>query len=223
MQTEQAMAERRVKGLTSMVTNLEAEKEKTIAELHRQLRNQEGDSAELSARLRDLQHELSDLDLKLADKKEKLSEADQKLRDLNEDQSYIQQRTDDLKEESAKYSEEIRQNVGSFVKDAMLENLINDFQTRRESLSDEELKFLSGSPLIEFAEHGSEILHCATLLFLGYLDNATTFAEGHGGGGSGSDLKWDRDDDEDSRQWARRCLRMASKMMRPAGGKSRKR
>ena len=57
----------------------------------------------------------------------------------------------------------------------------------------------------------------------GYLDNATTFAEGHGGGGSGSDLKWDRDDDEDSRQWARRCLRMASKMMRPAGGKSRKR
>ena len=226
LQTEQAMAERRVKGLTSMVTNLEAEKaekEKTIAELHRQLRNQEGDSAELSARLRDLQHELSDLDLKLADKKEKLSEADQKLRDLNEDQSYIQQRTDDLKEESAKYSEEIRQNVGSFVKDAMLENLINDFQTRRESLSDEELKFLSGSPLIEFAEHGSEILHCATLLFLGYLDNATTFAEGHGGGGSGSDLKWDRDDDEDSRQWARRCLRMASKMMRPAGGKSRKR
>ena len=116
LQTEQAMAERRVKGLTSMVTNLEAEKEKTIAELHRQLRNQEGDSAELSARLRDLQHELSDLDLKLADKKEKLSEADQKLRDLNEDQSYIQQRTDDLKEESAKYSEEIRQNVGSFVK-----------------------------------------------------------------------------------------------------------
>lgn len=149
--------------------------------------------------------------------------ADQKLRDLNEDQSYIQQRTDDLKEESAKYSEEIRQNVGSFVKDAMLENLINDFHTRRASLSEEELNFLSGSPLIEFAEHGSEILHCATLLFLGYLDGATTFAEGHGGGGGGSDLKWGRDDDEDSRQWARRCLRMASKMMRPAGGKSRKR
>ena len=223
---EVSVAERRVKGLTSMVNNLEAEKaekEKAVAELHRQLRNQEGDSAELTARLRDLQHELSELDLKLADKKEKLSVADQKLRDLNEDQSYIQQRTDDLKEESAKYSEEIRQNVGSFVKDAMLENLINDFHTRRASLSDEELKFLSGSPLIEFAEHGSEILHCATLLFLGYLDGATTFAEGHGGGGGGSDLKWGRDDDEDSRQWARRCLKMASKMMRPAGGKSRKR
>ena len=223
---EVSVAERRVKGLTSMVNNLEAEKaekEKAVAELHRQLRNQEGDSAELTARLRDLQHELSELDLKLADKKEKLSVADQKLRDLNEDQSYIQQRTDDLKEESAKYSEEIRQNVGSFVKDAMLENLINDFHTRRASLSDEELKFLSGSPLIEFAEHGSEILHCATLLFLGYLDGATTFAEGHGGGGGGSDLKWGRDDDEDSRQWARHCLRMASKMMRPAGGKSRKR
>ena len=47
------------------------------------------------------------------------------------------------------------------------------------------------------------------------FDDATTFAETHGGGGGGSDLKWGRDEDEDNRAWARRCMRMASRMMRP--------
>lgn len=48
----------------------------------------------------------------------------------------------------------------------------------------------------------------------GYVDDATTFAEGHGGGGSSSDLKWGRDDDEDERAWARRCMMKAARMMR---------
>ena len=38
-----------------------------------------------------------------------------------------------------------------------------------------------------------------------------------------SDLKWGRDEDEDNRAWALRCMRMASRMMRPAIGKKPKR
>ena len=53
-------------------------------------------------------------------------------------------------------------------------------------------------------------MYCATLLFLGYVDDATTFAEGHGGGGSSSDLKWGRDPEEDEIEFARRCAREAS-------------
>ena len=66
-------------------------------------------------------------------------------------------------------------------------------------------------------------MHCATLPFLGMVDDATTFAETHGGGGGGSDLKWGRDEDEDNRSWALRCMRMASRMMRPSIGKKSKR
>ena len=55
------------------------------------------------------------------------------------------------------------------------------------------------------------------------VDDATTFAETHGGGSGGSDLKWGRDEDEDNRAWALRCMRMASRMMRPAIGKKPKR
>ena len=36
-----------------------------------------------------------------------------------------------------------------------------------------------GSLLQAFAENGTEVMYCATLLFLGYVDDATTFAEGH--------------------------------------------
>ena len=61
-------------------------------------------------------------------------------------------------------------------------------------------------------------------VILGYIDQATTFAEGQGGGGGGNnDMKWGRNDDEDDRRWAHRCLAMANRMMRPKGSKSRKR
>jgi len=33
-----------------------------------------------------------------------------------------------------------------------------------------------------------------------------------GGGGGGNDLKWGRDEDEDNRAWALRCMKMASRM-----------
>ena len=55
----------------------------------------------------------------------------------------------------------------------------------------------------------------ALLLFAGYVDAATTMAESHGGGGSTPSSGWGRDKDEDEREWARRCARMAMEMSRP--------
>ena len=84
-----------------------------------------------------------------------------------------------------------------------------------------ERQLFDGSLVQSVAEQGTEVMHCATMLFLGMVDDATTFAETHGSGSSGSDLKWGRD--EDNRAWALRCMRMASRMMRPAIGKKPKR
>ena len=67
-------------------------------------------------------------------------------------------------------------------------------------------------------------MKCAILLFAGYVDQATMVAEGSVGGGGGSDLKWGRDEDEDERAWARRCMLMAHKMVKLSGtGKRNKR
>ena len=53
------------------------------------------------------------------------------------------------------------------------------------------------------------VLNVAMLLFMNYLDTATTVSESCGGGGSTSS-NWGKDDDEDERERARRCAQHAN-------------
>ena len=54
------------------------------------------------------------------------------------------------------------------------------------------------------------VAHTAMLLFVGYIDAATSMSEScGGGGGSALESGWGKKDDEDERQYARRCLLMA--------------
>lgn len=62
-----------------------------------------------------------------------------------------------------------------------------------------------------------DVQNTALLLFAGYLDGATSMAAS--GGGGGSDIGgWGKDKDEDERQWARRCARMANRLCRRRKG-----
>ena len=226
LQAEIRLAERRVKGLTSMVNNLLAqktEKEAALAELHRQILEARDAPDALRAKVAALEKELVDIQSKLDDKQEKLNEADRKLADLRSEMSATQERTEKLQLEAKHYSATIRTGANSVLKDALLDNMVNDFMQRVSQLGDDGKNVFNGSVVLDIAENGTEVMHCAMLLFFGYLDNATTFAEGHGGGGGGSDLPWGRDDDEDDRAWARRCLMMAHHMMRPKSGRKPKR
>ena len=79
LRVEIALAERRVKGLSSMVEHLEEEKHQKMLEIDKlkmQIANKEGDSSILSQKLEKLQNELASVDEKLADKKDKLAVAD---------------------------------------------------------------------------------------------------------------------------------------------------
>jgi len=67
----------------------------------------------------------------------------------------------------------------------------------------------------EFAAGILEMQKTAVLLFAGYVDAVTTMSESHGGDGSSPSSGWGRDKDEDEREWARRCARMAMEMNRP--------
>lgn len=67
---------------------------------------------------------------------------------------------------------------------------------------------------MDFINYGDKIIYCTMYLYVGYINEATSFAESQGGGGS--DTKdWGRDKDEDEIEWIRRCLRQATKMMKP--------
>ena len=141
----------------------------------------------------------------------------------NLDMGAIEERTEELKEEAYQYSRDVHSKVDSLFKDVLLESVISEYRNASAQMNVSERQLFDGSLVQSIAERGTEIMHCATMLFLGMVDDATTFAESHGGGGGGSDLKWGRDEDEDNRAWALRCMRMASRMMRSTIGKKSKR
>lgn len=61
-----------------------------------------------------------------------------------------------------------------------------------------------------------DVSRVAILLFVGYIDAATSMFEScGGGGGSAPSSGWGKDNDEDERQYARRCLKMAHSMCKP--------
>ena len=226
LQSDIRLAERRVKGLTTMVDNLEkskAEKEALLSAAERDLKTNKGNAAELAVQIQTLEKELQGISGQLADKQRKLQAADQQLTDLKKNMNAIEERTGELKEEAYKYSRDVHSKVDTLLKDVLLENVVGEYRNMSAKMDASERQLFDGSLVQSVAEQGTEVMHCATMLFLGMVDDATTFAETHGGGGSGSDLKWGRDEDEDNRAWALRCMRMASRMMRPAIGKKPKR
>ena len=74
-------------------------------------------------------------------------------------------------------------------------------------------KMVPGRVARVFDEESSHIFWTAFLLFAGYVDAATNFAQNCGGGGSAPDQNWGRDKNEDDILWARRCFRKARKMI----------
>mgnify|MGYP001525217061 CR=1 FL=1 len=226
LQSDIRLAERRVKGLTTMVSNLEkqkTEKETLLSAAEYNLKENKGNAAELAIQIQMLEKELQGIIRQLADKQEKLQTADRQLIELKKDMGAIEERTEELKEEAYQYSRDVHSKVDSLFKDVLLESVISEYRNASAQMNVSERQLFDGSLVQSIAERGTEIMHCATMLFLGMVDDATTFAESHGGGGGGSDLKWGRDEDEDNRAWALRCMRMASRMMRSTIGKKSKR
>lgn len=214
------LAERRVKGLTTMINNLEKQESDVrleIAKLVTLSKVGEEQSAELQERHLKLEQDLADVMSKIEDKKEKLQQAEHILTALQ----------NEVKEETAN-RDETRREVNNAVKDmsqqiklrlveAGFDEIVDSFRylfDRMTSTHDSSL--FDNSFVQDIAERGNQIIICASFLFAGLVDQATTFAQTHGGGGGGSDMAWGKKEDEDEQAWARRCMRMASKMMKPA-------
>lgn len=64
------------------------------------------------------------------------------------------------------------------------------------------------------AQTANDVLRVAMLLFLNYVDAATTMAETAGGGG-GVESEWGRGKDDDDEWWARRCAHKAAWLCKP--------
>ena len=107
IQSDIRLAERRVKGLTTMVDNLEkskAEKQAQLSAAERDLAANSDDAAELEMLIESLQKKLQGIDRQLADKQGKLQAADRQLADLKENMDAVQQRTEELRAEADRKS-----------------------------------------------------------------------------------------------------------------------
>ena len=97
--------------------------------------------------------------------------------------------------------------------------VLRDFQEMKRFLPSEILSSFDGSLLQDMSRQGVNIITCAALLFVGMVDQATTFAENKGGGGGHCHGNWGRDPEEDERAWIMRCLARSRQMMKPSGQK----
>ncbi len=232
LQKEVAHGEKRVKGLTTMITNLEQKKvelEQEMTEISAQIQAGQGDSIELQKHIEKLSAEYEKTLGSLTDKRQKLTEANRKLAELRQLEDESKEKADEYRAQAEDYQKSLRESSADMTRqvqfriaDAAVSQAIVDLKRilPPDVLSHESL---DGSFIRDLAEHGDSFLKCAAMLFVGYVNGATTIAQNCGGGGTSSDLPWGRDDDDDDRRWAMKCLAQASKMMRPSTGKSVKR
>lgn len=205
------------KGLTTMIQNLEKSKEELAnkkAELETILSKGNGDSTVLTAELKKLNDNITKLNEKLNDKRAKLKAADNELKELQLQVDELKEKEEELRQEGCQAVKNIQQQVQYRLSNAILPDILQEFKSKFNLLNFQSMDLFEDTMLKDLSEFGEQIMHCALLLFAGYVDQATTFAQGSGGGGSSSQMKWGRDDDEDDIAWARRCMIMAHKMIK---------
>lgn len=219
LEDEIRKSERRVKGLTTMIANLErqeAELNDGIAQLEADIENGAGDVSELRCRIAELENQLESTGQKLADKRDKLKTANRQLAELQDELDTLSEKRNNAQKNFHEFTEKNQEQVRMRLTDAVFARMVVDVRSLLDAMPLELKADIDGDFLTAIAEQPNDILKCAMYMFLGYLDGAIQFAQSCGGGGSDSALPWGRNQDEDDRRFAYRCMMQAHKMLNPA-------
>ena len=228
-------AETRLKGLTTMIHNLEARRDaiaEEISKYEEMAKRGEITNDELYLKTLKLKNDLTEIEGKIADKKEKLYEAEEKMIELTKQRRQLQDKVDDLRRLYNKEFPNVQDKVVRDMSATAWTEAAREAQARfsmleefRQTLSPaQEKKFddiFEDSIFEDMAERGNEIVAVSSAIFLGFLDQATRYAQASGGGGGGAS-KLKRRPDEDDESWRRRCFAGGRAMMKPAKRKIRR-
>lgn len=211
-------AEIKLKGISTMIANLHTRKEEVQEQIDliaRQFGQDGADNADLAARMLELRKELDGIDAKLAlrqkmleDANATITEAKQRLAEMKHEHGRM---VEVLGEDRNLQSIQLQRNMLSTFNSM----LISSLEPLVPTLSDHQQEILNESGYSDLKQGGNKIINCAMLLSIGYIREATTYAESCGGGGSPG-AGWGRDNDEDDEHWWRRCIAISAAMMRPA-------
>lgn len=212
-------AEKRCKGLSTMVRNLETretELNAQLAQLEAGLSSGAGDAADLRRRIADFENKLRVTTSSLADKKLKLRNADRQLARLQSELQSVNEQKANAQTQYREFTADNQAQIRMRLTDAIFGKAVLDIRSLLSAMTPEQKAVFDDEFLMALSEKPTEILKCAMYLFAGYVDGAIQFAKGSGGGGSSSELPWGRDQNEDDRHFAYRCMMRAHRMLCPA-------
>lgn len=213
-------AKARLKGLTTMIANLENAKnilEEELEELKKDVELGKISIEDFNNKKQKILDEIEGVNLKIKDKEEKLSVAKKQLDEI-----------DKKNRKQEEYFEELTSKIGQVEPEKVMKEMqslgwnmaIFDARERqkryedyRETLSEYDRQVLDraysdiyGDSLIsELAENGLEITAIATDMYL-KSESAALRAKGGPGGGSSSNTGWGKKDDEDEWTFRKRCM-----------------
>lgn len=225
----------KTKGLSKMLENLQRNRTDYLLEiedLKKQAQEGKITQEEMNRKTEELQGKLNDVEQKLKDKTEKLETAMQQLSEITEKklkaerdyhalQRAINKDLPTLHEKTLRDISATGWDIAGEETKARYEK-IQDYArtlppTERKMFDRMYQTMFDGSIVEDLAQHGNEIAAVAAALSLGYIEQAITFAQSHGGGGGSPGTGWGRDPDDDDERWRRKCFHMARSLMRPAG------
>lgn len=215
-------AEIKLKGLSTMIANLQARKERINEEIEliaKQMGEDGHDKEQLAKRLSELREQMKDIDQKIADKERKLDEtntvldeARARLNELKREQYRVSQNiADDIDRKGERIYSNI---IGTYHK-----MVSSSMQPVIPSLNYEQQEMLQKSGYYDLTDNPNHVINCALYLAINYVKQATTYAESCGGGGTGNMSGWGRDKDDDDERWWMRCIAQAASMVKPSGRK----
>lgn len=231
----------RVKGLARMVENLTKRKEsieEEISSLREEVKKGQTTNDDILLKRERLEGELDDIEKKLKDKLEKLRIAEEKLDMIALKRVELENGNDELERAINRKMPVLTDMVLRDVKNELYDIVGEQMATRREKVEnygnslygDNRIKFdnlmedlaVTTKEAESFIKFPNEVAAIAGALFLGYIDQAISFAQAHGGGGGGPGSGWGRDKDDDDDRWLRKCCFMATRLMRPGPKLARK-
>ena len=225
----------KTKGLSKMVENLTRNRTDILQEieaLQKQADEGKVSQEELNKKIDELQAKLDDVESKLKDKNEKLQTAMQQLSEITERklkaerdyhalQRAINKDLPTLHEKALRDMSATGWDVAGEETKARYQHIEDYARTlppsERKVFDRMYQTIFDGSIVEDLAQYGNEIAAVAAALSLGYVEQAMTFAQSHGGGGGSPGTGWGRDPDDDDEKWRRKCFHMARAMMRPPG------
>ena len=231
----------KVKGLSKMLENMKVSRndiQEEIRQLEEDVKEGRSNSDEIRQQIQQLNKELDEVDKKMKDKKEKLDQASQQLEMILDQKADAQHKYDDLQRAINREQQTLNEMSSTRIIEESQAQGWREFATEaqqrfgnmdnyRQSLSYEERKhfdkiyddLIGGTILEDAAERGAEIIAVTAALYMGSIEQAMSFAQSRGGGGSSPGTGWGRKPDEDDEAFRGRCFLMARMMMRPPGRK----